>query len=258
VPTTNIDGLEIHYDHFAAKDSTNSRRLLYIHGTGCNGRVFERHHRALSQHHEIVAIDLPGHGKSSGGGFRSVVEHAFYVAALIEDLNWDSCIVAGHSMGGGIALALAVYFDSLVSGLLLIDTGARLRVNPKVIDQARKIAAGDRSIQVNSRFGYADGTSQSVVDEINRINAGCDPQVIYKDWIADDSCDFLSRLGGIDAPALAICGKQDPLTPPKYHEFLRDKMPNCKMVTIEKSGHWPFAESPQAFDAAIIQFVAEL
>lgn len=258
MPTKNIDGLEIHYDHYAARSSSNARRLLYIHGTGCNGRVFERHLLALSEHHEIVAIDLPGHGNSSGAGFRSVVDHAFFVAALIEDLNWDSCIVAGHSMGGGIALTLAVYFDSLVAGLLLIDTGARLRVNPKIIEQARRIAAGDNSNKVSSRFGYAKGTPQSVVDEVNRINVGCRPEVIYKDWIADDSFDFLSRVGGIEVPALAICGDQDPLTPIKYHEFLRDKMPNCKLISIEKSGHWPFAENPIAFDAAIFDFIASL
>jgi pimeloyl-ACP methyl ester carboxylesterase len=255
VPITTIEGLEIHYDHFAEKGSSNTHRVIYIHGTGCSGRVFGRHLRMLSERHEVVAIDLPGHGESDGSGFRSVVEHAFYVAGLIEKLGWDSCVVAGHSMGGGIAIALVVYFRQLVDGLLLIDTGARLRVNSKVIEKARKIAAGDHSIEVSSRFGYADSTSQSVVDEVNRINGGCDAKVIYKDWIADDSCDFLSRIGKIDVPTLAICGDQDPLTPVKYHEYLRDRMPNCKLAVIENSGHWPFAENPDAFDQEIIRFL---
>ena len=258
MPTTIIEGLEISYDHYPPRDDAQGTRVIYIHGTGCNAKVFADHLGAISQKHEVVAIDLPGHGGSQGSGFRSAVEHGFFVGELIRHLGWDSCVVAGHSLGGGIALAVAIYFQELTRGLLLIDTGARLRVNPKVIELSRKAAEGDVVVGGDSRLGYADTTPQDVVDRVNAASAGCDPKVVYKDWIADDSFDFMSRLGQITVPTLAICGTEDQLTPMKYHEFFCKNMPQCALVTVADAGHWPFVENPAAFDAAVGEFLAGL
>ena len=258
MPTTNIEGLEISYDHYRPSNNAAGQRVLYIHGTGCNAKVFSEHLCAISQQYEVVAIDLPGHGGSEGSGFRSATEHAFFVGALIEHLQWTSCVVAGHSLGGGIALAVALYFEQLVDGLMIIDSGARLRVSPKVLDSARRAAERGRVVAVDSRLGYADSTPQSIVDGVNAASAGCDPKVVYKDWIADDSFDVISRLGQIVVPTLAICGDQDPLTPPKYHAYLRDNLPQCELVTIAEAGHWPFVENRSAFDSAVHAFLARV
>jgi len=258
MPTTNIEGLAINYDHYQPSTSAPNEQVIYIHGTGCNAKVFEGHLRAISHKHEVVAIDLPGHGRSDGDGFRSCAEHAFFVGGLIERLGWESCTVAGHSLGGGVALSVAIYFEARVRGLMLIDTGARLRVSPTVLDLARKAAEGGSDGGGDSRLGYADSTPQDVVDRLNAVNAGCDPKVIYKDWIADDCFDVTSRLAQIVAPTMAICGDQDTLTPLKYHEFLRDKMPQCELVTIPNAGHWPFVENPEAFDRAVQEFLERL
>ena len=154
---------------------------------------------------------------------------------------------------------MAVYFEALVGGLMLIDTGARLRVSPSVLEAARKAAQGGPVVGAgDSRLGYADTTPQQIVDQINAVNEGCDPKVIYKDWIADDCFDVTSRLAQIVTPALAICGDEDPLTPLKYHEFLRDKMPACQLVSVPNAGHWPFAENPEAFDHAVLEFLERL
>ncbi len=256
--STTIEGLRISYDRYLPSQAEPGQRAIYIHGTGCNGRVFEDHLRAISNRHEVVAIDLPGHGRSEGSGFRGAADYAFFVAALIDRLGWQSCIVAGHSLGGGIALAVAVYFEALVAGLMLIDTGARLRVNPRLLDFARKAAEAGSVPDADARFGYAEKTPRSVVDGISAITAGCDPRVTYKDWIADDSFDFMSRLAQINVPALAICGEEDPLTPLKYHEYFRDKLPDCRLVTIADAGHWPFVENRAAFDAGVMEFLGTL
>lgn len=258
MPHTIIEGLKIAYDHYQPAAAPPAQRVIYIHGTGCNAKVFEDHLKVVAQTHEVVAIDLPGHGGSQGNGFRGTADHAFFVAALIEMLGWESCIVAGHSLGGGIALSVAIYFEHCVGGLMLIDTGARLRVNPNVIALAREVALGRAKIKGDARLGYAETTAQSVVDGVNAVTAGCDPVVTYKDWVADDSFDLMSRVGQISAPTLAICGLEDPLTPLKYHEYLRDHLADCELVTIERAGHWPFVENPEQFNAAVLQFLAKL
>jgi pimeloyl-ACP methyl ester carboxylesterase len=258
MPLAHIEGISINYEHYRSANSGDHKRVVYIHGTGCNAKVFEPHMRALSPRHEVVAIDLPGHGGSAGNGFRSATEHAFFVGALIEHLGWEHCVVAGHSLGGGIALAVAIYFRPLVQALLLIDTGARLRVSPQVIESARRAAIAQRTITDESRFGYASTTPQAVIEHVNALNAGCDPRVIYKDWIADDSFDVMSRLPQIDVPSLAICGDQDPLTPPKYHEYLRDRLPDCRLEIVEDAGHWPFFENPECFNALVLAYLDSL
>lgn len=258
MPKASIEGLEINYDHYSPSGSLPAQRVLYIHGTGCNARVFEGHLRTISKRHEAVAIDLPGHGGSEGNGFRGVTDYAFFVGGLIERLGWESCVVAGHSLGGGIALATAVYFEAVVSGLLLIDTGARLRVNHKVLELARKAADGERAPEGDNRIGYAQSTPQAVVDAVKAVTSGCDPNVIYKDWIADDSFDFMSRLAQITVPACAIHGEHDPLTPLKYHAYLADKLPDCRLITIAGAGHWPFVENADVFNARVLEFLDRL
>lgn len=258
MPDTIIEGLKINYDRYFPNAGKPRQRVIYVHGTGCNAKVFEQHLRAIAVEHEVVALDLPGHGASSGDGFRSAFDYAFFVGGLIERLGWDRCVVAGHSLGGGIALAVAVYFAPLVSALMLIDTGARLRVNPKVIDLARRAAAQGRTPVGDARLGYAESTPQAIVDAVNVLTAGCDPKVVYKDWIADDSFDFMSRLPHITVPALAICGAEDPLTPLKYHEYLRDKLPDCRLATVEDAGHWPFVENPAVFNHSVLEFLDQL
>ncbi|MEM7466453.1 MAG: alpha/beta hydrolase [Pseudomonadota bacterium] len=254
MPTISINGHTIHYITNREIPGDVGKRVVYIHGTGCNGRVFERHINAIPEHHAL-ALDLSGHGESSGSGYRGVVDHAHWVASFIQSMDWEPCVVAGHSMGGGIAIALAIYFPELVERLLLIDTGARLRVAPAVIDYAKRIAAGGVD-KVNNRQGFADGTAERTIKDLRAINVNENPNVTLKDWYADDSCDFLSRVGDIKIPSLAICGREDQLTPLKYHEYLRDNMPNCKLEIIDNAGHWPFVEQPQHFDEIVKKFLA--
>ena len=258
MPSTEIEGLTIHYDRLTPPTQNGGQRVVYIHGTGCNAQVFAAHMRAMAVEHEVVAIDLPGHGRSGGNGFRGAADHAFFVGALIEHLGWDRCVVAGHSLGGGIALSVAIYFPRLVAGLMLIDTGVRLRVNPKILELARKAALTGRSPAGDSRAGFSDSTPQAIVDEVNALTADCDPMVKYRDWVADDTFDVMGRLAQITVPALALCGADDPLTPLKYHEFMRDHLPDCRLEVIDGAGHWPFAEQPQAFNASVDEFLRSL
>ncbi len=256
MPTTRIDGLDIHYVEAGA--GTSGPPVLYVHGTGCNARVFERHMEALAPEVRSVAIDLPGHGRSGGRGFRSAIEQAFFVAGLADRLGWDRWVVAGHSLGGAVALSVAIYFPSQLAGLMLIDTGARLRVNPKIIERSRLVAAGELEAGAHDSSSYAPSTSQGVIDGVAALVGDADPEVTYRDWIADDSFDCMSRVQHIETPTLAICGEQDPLTPLRNHLFFQKTMPNCRLEIVPEAGHWPFAEQPDHFDAAVRDYLIGL
>jgi pimeloyl-ACP methyl ester carboxylesterase len=254
---TEIEGSCVYFHHRTPAEA-NKGRLFYIHGTGCRAQVFKRHLSVISEDYEVVAVDLPGHGRSEGNGFRGVVDYAACCAGLIRGLSWSESVIVGHSMGGGIALALAIYEPELVSALVLVDSGARLRVAPAIIKNARAIASGLKKAGGDVRVGFSPETPDAIIGSVIKDKGFCDPNVVVKDWLADDSCDFLSRVPDISQRTLAVVGSDDNLTPVKHHQFLVDNMQNCQLRVIKNAGHWPFSEQPQEFDNTIIDFLREL
>jgi pimeloyl-ACP methyl ester carboxylesterase len=234
------------------------QRVLYIHGTGCNARVWQPHMAAIADTHTPVAIDLPGHGQSAGRGFRGIADYAYFAAELARALRWDRFVVVGHSMGGAVALLTALHHADLLAGLVLVDTGARLRVNPALLRGAREAIASGRAPAMERAWAFASATPQSVVDALQALTADTDPRVTYGDWIADDTFDIISRVTDIRVPTLAVCGAQDRLTPVKYHQFLAAQIPGCRLEVLENAGHWVFWEQPDAFTRAVRGFLDAL
>jgi pimeloyl-ACP methyl ester carboxylesterase len=253
-----IDGLRIHYQGVGELTPARGQRVLYVHGTGCNTKVWQPHMAAVAAAHIPVAIDLPGHGQSAGNGFRGVADYSHFVVELAAHLGWKRFVVAGHSMGGAIALTIALYHAELLNGLMLIDTGARLRVHPAILQAARQAAVTGRRLPPERSWGYASSTPQSVVDAVYAITADTDPRVTYKDWICDDSFDVMSRVPTITVPTLAVCGEEDQLTPVRYHRFFQEKIPNCQLAVIPHAGHWSYIEQPEAFNRVVSAFLASL
>ena len=141
-----IEGLRIHYAAPRDPSERRGQRVLYVHGTGCNTRVWDEHLATIADAHTPVAIDLPGHGESAGRGCRGVADYAHHVMELANALGWDRFVVAGHSMGGGIALDIALRHGDRLAGLMCIDTGARLRVHPDILRGAAQAAAQGRGV----------------------------------------------------------------------------------------------------------------
>lgn len=250
-----IDGLDIHYHAPRDPGAPRGQRVLYVHGTGCNGRVWADHMAAIADAHTPVAVDLPGHGRSTGRGFRGLADYAHVVMELGRALGWERFVVAGHSLGGGVALTAALYHSERLKGILLVDTGARLRVNPELLRMARAAADGEPARPTDRSWGFAASTPQTVVDTLDALTAGIDPRVTLADWIADDMFDVMTRVRDIRVPALAVCGAEDKLTPVKYHRYLEEQIPGCRLAVVEGGGHWAFREQPAAFDAIVRRFL---
>jgi pimeloyl-ACP methyl ester carboxylesterase len=250
-----IEGLTIHYH--AARDPAERRgqRVLYVHGTGCNERVWDDHLAAIAEAHTPVAIDLPGHGRSGGRGFRGMADYTHVVMELGRALGWDRFVLAGHSMGGGIAITAALYYAERLAGLVLVDTGARLRVNPDILRAARVAADNGMRLPTDRSWGFAASTPQAVVDTVNGLTADTDPRVTYADWMADDTFDAMSRVRDIRIPTLAVCGAEDRLTPVKYHRYLAEQIAGCRLAIIEQAGHWSYREQPEAFTRILRDFL---
>src|SRR5712692_2992043 len=220
----------IRYQAISSSAARPGQRVLYVHGTGCNSDVWVPHMTAMAAAHVPVAIDLPGHGGSPGRGFRGIADYTYFVVELAKALGWDRFVVAGHSMGGAVALMTALYHRELLDGLVLVDTGARLRVDPGLLRGAREAAETGRAPAADRSWAYARATPASVVAAVERLTAPTDPQVTYGDWIADDTFDVMSRMKDVRVPTLAVFGAEDRLTPVRNHQFFAAQIPGCRLA----------------------------
>src|SRR5690349_16622890 len=102
-------------------DFTRGHALLLVHGAGSNGHAWHYQYEHLGNRHSPIALDLPGHGRSSGvEGLRSIEDYAAFTLAFLDALKLESAVIAGHSMGGGIAMELALQHPDRVTALILI------------------------------------------------------------------------------------------------------------------------------------------
>ena len=135
MPTVETPSGKIYY---AQKDDALSQKppLIIIHGAGSNHLEWSAEIRRLPGV-RVIAPDLPGHGRSPLPGRDSIIAYAESVRHLMDALNIPKAIIAGHSMGGAITQTMGVHMRQYVAGLILIGTGGRLKVNPKILDTVR-------------------------------------------------------------------------------------------------------------------------
>lgn len=202
---------------------------------------------------EVVLIDLPGHGRSPGDGCGSVEE---YGDAVYRVLGGPArYYVAGHSLGGAIAMYGALAYPDMVKGIILIGTGAKLRVLPSILEGI--VREKERTLAGINALSFSHATSAATKAEVFAMMMGCARGVIHKDFAACDRFDILSSVGSISVPALILCGEDDALTPAKYSRFLNEKIPGSKLTLIRDAGHMVMIEKPDDVNTAIEKFVKD-
>jgi pimeloyl-ACP methyl ester carboxylesterase len=230
--------------------------LVCLHGAGGSAELWAPQLDGLAGVARVVAPDLPGHGPLGGRGRPSVPAYADWVAAFLDALGLGPVVLAGHSMGGAIAQTLALTRPGRVAALILVATGARLRVLPRLIELLRV-----RPVEGRDLLGglcYAPTTPRERVAVADRVLVETAPSVTLGDFLACDRFDVMDRLGTIDVPALVVAGTEDRLTPPKYGRFLAGAIPAARLAEIGAAGHFPHLEQPDAVNAAIRAFLADV
>lgn len=236
-------------------DADRQAPLVFVHGSGDSAKSWARVIAALPDI-PCVALDLPGHGAlvgQPGPDAPSVGDYAAFVCAEIERRGLIGARVVGHSLGGAIALQLALDARDVVGGVALVGTGARLRVLPDLLAEAQQ----DQSATLQRLAGFGVAPGHEAARE--RFLQGLEPLApgaLYRDLAACDAFDCRDQLGRITCPALIVVGTEDPLTPPKYAAFLRDHLPQSSLVEIAGAGHYLPHEAPQELAAALRKWMS--
>jgi pimeloyl-ACP methyl ester carboxylesterase len=233
----------------AAKDAPI---LVLVHGAGGSRLHWPGELRRLPRA-RVYALDLPGHGRSGGRGCDTIEGYAETVIAFLDAMRIEQAVIVGHSMGGAIAQTLALDFADRVAGLVLIATGARLRVAPAILEGIR--SNFERAAELITRFAWSSEASPTVVERGRKALLETDPDVVWGDFAACDRFDALERLGEIRAPTLIIAGSADQLTPVKYARFLAERILEARCSIIERAGHMVMLERPKEVAQATQEFL---
>ncbi|NLW34159.1 alpha/beta fold hydrolase [Syntrophorhabdus aromaticivorans] len=230
--------------------------ILFVHGAGGSSEYWYYQKEHLKRHMEVLTIDLPGHGRSVGDGCRSIEEFREAVREALQKLGIKKCYMAGHSMGGAIAMSFALAYPDILKGIVLICTGARLRALPAILDGLMK----DKEATVRMIIDYA--FSRKIPEKLKEKGfmdmMRCNAETIYNDFVACDRFDAMNLLKSIQTPSLIICGEDDLLTPPKYSEYLHKIIRNSQLNLIRDAGHMAPLEKPEEINNMILPFVAEI
>lgn len=237
--------------------------ILLIHSLGTDRGIWESQMGWLvASGRRVVAVDLPGHGESTANG------GPYSIDALGSDIKEAMEVVAGAgrfevmgvSLGGLLAIWLAVSSPERVSALIACNTGARLGSREGWEDRMAAVASGGlESIRetVVARFFSPEFPARrpDLFSSISRVFVETDPVGYMGCCAALRDADLSDRVGGIVCPTLVVAGEVDVATPPELSEWLHEGIPDSRVAVIAGAGHISNLDRPEEFDRVVGDFL---
>lgn len=239
---------------------------VLVHGAGGNRTQWATQARHLAVRGvNVLALDLPGHGRSAGPACESVPAYADAVLADLDARGIDRFAVAGHSMGAMIALQIAGT-TKRVSHLSLIGAGLALAVNPALLEGTRDnplLAAAaivDWGHSAASHLGAAEAPGMWM-DETDmavlRAEIAAHPGSLHADFAATAAFDGAEVAASVTAPTLVISGAHDMMTPPKLGKAVAAAIDGAEYLELADAGHMLMTERPAEVSKALAAFFAD-
>ncbi|MFX0085670.1 MAG: alpha/beta fold hydrolase [Candidatus Hodarchaeota archaeon] len=245
------------YDLFFSEE-VNTPCLVFIHGAGGDKtQWYLQQHFFQKLGWKVLILSLPKHGLSNQIKEVSISNYANAILNLIITLKLEQVTLIGHSMGGAIAIQLALNdSNNLVSSLVLIGAGAKLKVTPIFFELIETDFI--KFLDLMKEFGYNKETKEDVKNRIEEILKNCGPDVFLQDFKACNAFDIREELSNLKIPILIICGENDMMTPSKYSTYLHEKISNSKLSLIPNAGHYVFLESSNEVNKVIEEFLKQI
>jgi len=237
-------------------ESGRAPALVCIHGAADNQHAYDRLLDLLPGR-STYAINLPGRAGTEGPAAESVQQMERFVTELVRSQVDGRYVVVGHSLGGAVAIEHALASPERLEGLILLATGARLRVHPMILtlfDQGR--ASG--KLPPMPSWMHEKGIRPELLAEAARKRELTPVSTGAADWHAADAFDRMEALGDIEVPTLVIGGTDDPLTPPKYAEYLAAHIPRAELHLLERASHMLVVDRAPQIASVIESFLSNL
>lgn len=238
--------------------------VVFIHGAQHDHSVWILQSRYLAHHgYGVLALDLPGHGKSGGAALASVEEIAAWVIAVLDAADVSKAMLVGHSMGSLIALECAGAHPQRVAKIALVGSANPMRVSEELLVATRddEPLAQDM-VNIWSHSTYAAKPSNPgpgfwIVGENLRLMQRIKPGVMHTDF---NACNAYARgeerAAQVACPTLLVLGDSDIMTHPKAARGLQAAIKGQRTVMVKSSGHALMSEQPDAVLDALKGFLA--
>ncbi len=231
--------------------------IILIHGAGGHHLFWPPQVRRLLGQ-RIFALDLPGHGKSPGLGCQTVSEYTDAVLSFVQTIRLSTFVLAGHSMGGAIAIDAAIRQADRVLGLFLIGSGAKLRVAPELLRATSQSSSPQAAAALLTDLSFARGAEPRLKElALKRLSETRLP-VLHGDLLACDGFDARSGLSQIASPSCVVCGDEDRMTPPAYSSFLTAHLALARLELVPQAGHMVMLEKPNRIANLLAAFADSL
>ena len=232
--------------------------IILIHGAGGNHLYWPPQLRRMPNE-RLFAVDLPGHGKSHGVGQHTIGDYADSLLAFIESLKLASAVLVGHSMGGAVALRVAMEAPARMIGLVLIGSAARLRVGPALLHTLSDPSKTELAVDMIIEGSFAPGTSPRLKDLARQRMLESRSSVLYGDFLACNAFEPSAReIARISAPMLMIFGEDDRMVPAPTGRLLQRQLPQAKLEVVSNAGHMAMLEQPERVAELLGKFVQEV
>jgi pimeloyl-ACP methyl ester carboxylesterase len=245
------------YYHLYQRGEGDQKPVVLIHGAGGTHLHWPPDVRRLPGY-KVYAIDLPGHGKSGGRGQQSVQAYTQYILEWLEEVGLYRAALVGHSLGGAIAIDLALHHAEHVLALGLVGSGARLRVHPSILENTASETTFPAAVQRIVSSAFSEAADERLVELAAQRMAETRPSVLHGDFLACNAFDVMGSIAAISAPTLVVCGQDDELTPLRYSQYLADQILGASLEVIARAGHMVMLEQPQAVASALSGFLAQV
>jgi len=175
------------------------------------------------------------------------------VVSFIEALGTKKVLLVGHSMGGAVALTTALSRPELVSGLLLVASGARLRVAQPLLKAVRE--QFHLLPELMARMVFSPQTPPEVVEAQRPLLFDAPAETVASDLEACDRFDAEPELGGLAVPVTVLVGSEDFLTPPRLGRRLAERAPRSRGEIVQGAGHLLPQEQPAVVSELILELL---
>jgi len=259
-----VEGVATHVYHTGATtlpeqvpDLSVGQTVLCLHHSGGNGDNFRPFMRELEGRHSPLAFDFPGHHRSGSlDSLGSVGKMAEFSAALIDRLSIAPTVVLGHSMGGSVALELALTRPECVRALVLCGSAARYPESPELLDRYRLITEGKAKRHFDPS-AYSPSTPKEIVGAGFADSLKTDPRAVYPNLVALRAWEAESRLAQVGVPTLVVGGADEDATMREQAEKLASQIPAATLQVVERAARMVPQERPDALADLVADFLGE-
>jgi pimeloyl-ACP methyl ester carboxylesterase len=236
-------------------DSTGAAPVLFLHSLGGTAGHWQAQIQHLMPERMGLAVDLPGHGISDPveAGDYAPAAVASEIGSTIDALQLAPLVLVGHSYGAAVAVALLAERPRDVAGILLVDPGSDLRLEPpeEIAEFLGSLESSSYQKAIRAHYEAAlTGGSETTRDRVLKVLVETPREVVVGALSSLPSFDAVTPLLGFEGPALSVIAAQHD-GPAALHRVV----PSLPVRVLSGVSHWLHMDEPEAFNALLDEFL---